>query len=209
MDGLPIDPMMRTLKISVLLALSSLLFGLGCTLEVELVDISNPDNDFKLSSVLAETVGVADGITDLILTLELKNSNGSLVKFFTPQISLLSGSGVTSLGCSKSNELGISTCRFRSNTPTTALVSLENILIELTEEIVFEAPRVSLSYVQVVSSALNRVDAGGYTVTSHIGVPVQGLRQEVDGYEIFLNTTDGITPSQPGASAFRAPAGDE
>jgi|GEM_PF-3475688 len=191
--------------------ISCLLFS-ACTLEIEVKDISSQPADFLLSSIVSTTRGVSDGITELLMTIELKNSDGSFVEGFTPEISIISGIPATFVGCSPSNAAGISVCSFRSSTPGLVTVGtsvgLSNALIELTEDLIFEAPQQSGSFVQIVSSALNNVDANGYTVTSHIGAPVKGLRQVVNGYVIYTNTTSGITPG--GANTYlRSPSNEE
>jgi len=181
---------------SLSLALSFALLLANCSLDISVEDISSSGDDFLKSSVLSQTEGISDGLTDLLLTLELRNSDDTLVAGYTPSFEIINGSGATFVGCSVSNENGISVCRFRATISGTKTVAVLDLPIEITEEIVFKAPERSGTFMQIVSSAQNNVDAGGYKVTSHIGAPVQGLRQKVDGYEIFTSTTGAITPTE-------------
>lgn len=178
--------------------LTSTLFALGlanCSLEIGVEDLT--DNiDFLKSSVISETVGVADGINELVVTVELRNSDDSLVVDHTPSLELISGSSVTLVGCTTSNSLGISVCRLKSSLAGTKTISFANILIELTEEVVFTPPSRNGTFLQIVSAAQNKVNASGYTVTTHLGAPIHGLHQEPSGYEVFTSTTGAITPTQ-------------
>ena len=69
-----------------------------------------------------------------------------------------------------------------------------NIVIDLVGEIFFDPPSRNGTYLQVVSSAQVDEDADGYSVTSHVGAPFSDMKQNVNGYTVFTNTTGGITP---------------
>ena len=61
--------------------LTSTLFALlltNCSLEIGVEDLTDTI-DFLKSSVISETVGIADGINELVVTVELRNSDDSLV----------------------------------------------------------------------------------------------------------------------------------
>ena len=187
---------MRLVRILAAILLS--LSVVNCSLDIAVEDLAGPD--FLKSKVLSETIGVADGITDLVITVELRNSDDTLVADHTPTMTIISGNGVSVFACTQSDASGISVCRLRSVIPGQVLVSIENIKIELTEEVVFNPSSRNGTFLQIVASAQNNqetTDAGNgkYSVTSHIGPSVSGLRQEVSGYEVFINTTGSITPT--------------
>ena len=178
--------------------LTSTLFALlltNCSLEIGVEDLTDTI-DFLKSSVISETVGIADGINEPVVTVELRNSDDSLVADHTPTLDLISGDGVTLVGCTPSNSLGITVCRLKSNLAGTKTISFGNILIDLSEDVVFDPPSRNGTFLQVLSAAQNNINASGYTVTTQLGAPAQGLNQMAGGYEVFTSTTGAITPTQ-------------
>ena len=188
---------MKLVRILTSLGLALLLAN--CSMDIAIEDISGPD--FLKSKVLSSTTGIADGVSDLVVNVELRNSNDTLVVGHIPTIDLLSGNGITLLDCTASNDNGISTCRLRSTIPGIATISIENIPIELDHDVKFDPPARDGTFIQIVASAQNNqptTDAGNgsYSVTSQIGPAISGQFQEVDGYQIYINTTGAITPTE-------------
>lgn len=185
--------------LSVTTWLFTALFVANCSIDVSIDDIS--PNDFLKSSILATSRGVGDGQTDATVAILLKNSDGSLVTNYRPTFNFIdnngstaSGSGITFSECSISSAEGISTCVIRSVLVGTRRILFNNISIDLVGDVFFDPPEHEGTFLQVVSSAQINVDASGYSVTSHTGNAFSGLKQEVNGYTIFINTTDSITP---------------
>ena len=166
----------------------------NCSLEIGIEDLSGPD--FLKSSVVSETVGIADGVNELVVTVELRNSDDTLVVGHTPILSLLSGDSVTLVGCTVSNDNGLSVCRLKSSIVGVKTIAFGNIKIDLTEDVVFDPPSRNGTFQQVLSAAQNNVNASGYSVTSQLGAPMQGLRDTPSSYEVFTSTTGAITPTQ-------------
>ena len=163
----------------------------GCGLEVGIEDLST---DFLKTTVISKTVGVADGITELIVTLELKNSNDKLVIGHTPKMKFVSGVNINFLGCSKSNENGHSVCRMRSVYDGTALIRFDEINIELETDVQFSPPDRNGTFLQVLSAAQHHETITDHKITSQAGAPVLGLYNQVGGHHFFTNTTSVATP---------------
>lgn len=182
--------------------LAPLLLGLllaNCSIDVSIEDITG--NDFAKSSVLATSRGVGDGQTSASIVIVLKNSDGSLVTNYQPAFDFIDnngssyqGNGITFSQCGTSDDQGIVTCTVRSITVGVRRLLFNNIIIDLVGEIYFDPPDRDGTFFQVVSSGQVNKNAGGYSVTSHVGTAFSGLKQESNGYTIFSSTTGGITP---------------
>jgi hypothetical protein len=184
--------------------LAPLLFALSlanCSIDVSVEDITAPD--FLKSTILATSRGIGDGQTSATVVVLLKNADDSVVTNYKPNFDFVdnSGSNVAAVGitfsdCSMTNSQGISTCTFKSIQVGARRVAFNNIVINLVGEIFFDAPSRKGIFTQVVSSAQVDKDANGHTVTTSVGAPCAGLKQEVNGWTLFTNTTGGITPIQ-------------
>lgn len=171
----------------------------NCSIDVSIEDITA--DDFLKSTILATSRGIGDGQTSATVVVLLKNSDDSLVVNYKPQFnfvdnggSQVTGNGITYSDCMSTNSQGVSTCTFKSITVGAKRVLFNNIAIELIGEIFFDPPSRNGTFVQIVSSSQIDENAGGYSVTSHVGTPFSGLKQTVNDYIIYTNTTGGITP---------------
>ncbi len=185
--------------LNVLVPLVLALFLANCSIDVAIEDITG--DDFLKSTILATSRGVGDGQTSATVVVLLKNSDDSTVTDYKPAFnfvdntgSAITGNGITFSNCSVSNSQGISTCSFKSIEVGARRVLFNNIIVELVGEVFFDAPSRKGTFTQIVNAGQIDQDASGYSVTSFIGAPFKGLKQEVNGYVIFTNTTGGITP---------------
>lgn len=171
----------------------------NCSIDVSIDDITA--DDFLKSTILATSRGIGDGQTSATIVVLLKNSDDSVVRDYKPRFdfvdnggSNISANGITYSDCSPSNAQGISTCTFKSISVGARRVMFNNIVVELVGEIYFDAPSRNGTFLQLVNAGQIDEDANGYTVTSSLGHPFAGMKQEVNGWTIFTNTTGGITP---------------
>lgn len=188
---------MKLLNVFVPLLLA--LFLANCSIDVAIDDLTA--DDFLKSTILATSRGVGDGQTSASVVVLLKNSDDSFVSGYEPQFnfidnsgSTVSGNGITFSECTMSDSKGVSTCTFRSIQVGARKVAFNNIVIELVGNVFFDPPSRNGTFTQVVNAGQIDQDASGYSVTSYIGAPFAGMKQEVNGYMIFTNTTGGITP---------------
>ncbi len=176
----------------------------NCSIDVSIDDVTA--DDFLKSTILATSRGIGDGQTSATLVVLLKNSDSSVIPNYKPNFEFIdnSGSSVNAVGitysdCSASNAQGISTCTFKSIQVGARRIAFNNIVVDLVGEIYFDAPSRSGTFLQIVNAGQIDQDANGYSVTSHIGSPFAGLKQEIpvgggDSWTVFTNTTGGITP---------------
>ena len=171
----------------------------NCSIDVSIDDLT--ENDFLKSTILATSRGIGDGQTSATVVVLLRNSNGEIVSNYEPTFTFIDNSGssynaegITYSGCERTNSQGIATCRIKAVIVGMRRLMFNNVRVELTGEVFFDAPTRRASFGQIVSSGQIDMDANGYSVTSHTGTITKGLKQEVNGYIIFTHTTGGITP---------------
>ena len=176
------------------------LLGANCSIDVAIDDLTA--DDFLNTTILASSRGVGDGQDSASITIQLKNSDDSPVIGYKPEFefvdhggSTIEGNGITQADCSISNAQGISTCILKSIIVGSRRISFNNILVDIIGQVFFDPPSRNGSFFSVVSSSQINQEAGGYSVTSFVGAPFAGLKQEVDGYIIYTNTTGSITPT--------------
>src|SRR5689334_22603009 len=59
-------------------------------------------NDFLKTEIISGANGIADGTTEMLIAIHLKNSDGSSVPDYKPTYEIVSGAGVTGSNCSTS-----------------------------------------------------------------------------------------------------------
>ncbi|MBK8204500.1 MAG: hypothetical protein IPK68_20085 [Bdellovibrionales bacterium] len=88
-------------------------------------------NDFSQSEIFFSGTGVADGDTPLYVLVRLVNSNGKPVTGFRPEYSILSGIGVASGPCTKSDYNGIAACAVKATVAGIKTLRVTNIVLVL------------------------------------------------------------------------------
>ena len=96
--------------------------------------------DFAKSQVITNGPAVADGSSQLLVVIQLMNSDNSVVVDYQPTLEITSGSGVTASPCTKSNANGVSTCVLKSVLAGTKRLAVTNISIVLQADAVFSQP---------------------------------------------------------------------
>ncbi|MCB0377997.1 MAG: hypothetical protein KDD33_05850 [Bdellovibrionales bacterium] len=185
---------MRVLNVAYKLLLLVLLAN--CSIDVAVEDLKG--NDFLRSSVVSNSRGIGDGVTAAVVVIELRNSDDSLVTGHTPDLSLANtgSSGITYYSCTPSDQLGLSTCTIKAIIVGVKTIVFNNIEIGLSSDIFFDPPKRDGNFFQLISAGAVMEDASGYSVTTQLGSPYEGLKQEVDGYQIYISTTGAITPTE-------------
>jgi hypothetical protein len=105
---------------------------LSCSVDNEIKgSIGSGFNDFSQSEIFYSGPGGADGETPLYVLVRLVNSNGRPVTGFRPEYSILSGIGVASGPCSKSDYNGIAACALKATVAGVKTVRVTNIILVL------------------------------------------------------------------------------
>ncbi len=96
--------------------------------------------DFKKSEIISNGPAAADGQSDLLIVIQLTNSDSTPVVGFRPTYTVVSGGGVTALPCTTSNSNGVSTCILRSTQVGVKTILVNNVAIVLKSDVVFTTP---------------------------------------------------------------------
>jgi hypothetical protein len=140
--------------------------------------------DFKRSEIISNSPAVADGQSELLVVIQLMNTDGSSVKLFKPTYEVISGAGVTAQECTTSNDNGVSTCVLKANQAGIKRVSVTNINIELQADVVFSAPIASKSLFGLISA--NKVqNQGNFSLSGSIGNQEPGLPRTNGVFKLY------------------------
>ncbi len=166
------------------IGISSLLFFvslpglLGCgklSNEVSATFTKPSVQDFARSQVINNGPGIADGQSELLVVIQLMNSDGTPVKLFQPTYSIISGAGVAAQACTTSNINGVSTCVLKASQAGVKRLSITNITISLEADVIFNQP--GRKPVMGLISASNSQTQAGVKIQASLGnqepVPVQ------------------------------------
>lgn len=156
--------MRKILKLSI--SVLSAVYLVGCSVDSKVTDSRAPD--FLSSKVVTSTRAYADGQSDLTVTLQLMNSDGSPVVDYqiTSDLSL-SGNGVFAIGCTKSNDQGFVTCVYRAVEWGNKKVLFGNIPVELSHSAEFLEPPGRFGNVTGLTSVSTqkKTTSGGYKMS--------------------------------------------
>lgn len=144
-------------------------------------------NDFRKSEIKVLNSGLADGQTELTFTIILRNSNDSYVSGFRPIFEVVSGTGVTTGSCVKSNSSGVANCILKSNLSGIKIISVKNIDIKLEGNLTFNAPSTPSSEKPVVGliSAKSSQSSGNFSLTASVGSQEPGIVQTSGNYKLY------------------------
>lgn len=162
--------------------------ALGCNNKITgKIGLSSFAPDFKKSQIISNSPGIADGVSNVVLVVQLINSDNSIVVGFTPTLALTNSLGVNSSACTASNSNGVSTCVLRSSVAETVQVSVSNVQsIMLKTNVVFAAPTVSPTQTSTVPSvAYNSTSASGHSISATIGGQSPLVNTSGNGAKLF------------------------
>ncbi|UXR66024.1 hypothetical protein EZJ49_07155 [Bdellovibrio bacteriovorus] len=191
--------------------ISLMFFTSGCSLEASLQDlaglktpklppgieiaerpvkgvITDPAKaDFAKSEIYVGSNGKADGRTELEFVIQLMNSDDTVVAGFVPEFTITQGTGVYPLTCSASDEFGISICSLRATDPGIKTVSVNNLGMALSQNVVFDA--ITKESTQIVSAGGDITvasDPKGWRMTGTVGTQYDRAEVKKDGYKLRL-----------------------
>jgi hypothetical protein len=140
--------------------------------------------DFKKSEIINNGPGISDGQSELLVVIQLTNSDGSSVKSFKPAYEVVSGLGVSTAPCTTSNANGVSTCVLKSSLPGTKQISITNINIELKANIVFNAPAASKELFGLTSAEKTQTQ-GNFKISATIGSQEPGVLKTSGVFKLY------------------------
>ncbi len=168
-----------------LAALGLVLIVTGCgKISGEISATFNRVQDFKRSEIISNGPAVADGQSELLVVIQLMNTDGSSVKLFKPTYEVVSGTGVTTQACTTSNDNGVSTCVLKANTAGTKKIAVTNIQIPLQAEVVFTAPVAGKSIFGLISSTKNQTQSN-FGLSASIGNQEPGVVKSNGAFKVY------------------------
>jgi len=127
-------------------------------------------NDFLMTEIVTNSPGIANGVSDLIVLIHIKNSDGAPVANYRPEFSITSGVGLTSGSCTLSSSQGVAVCILRATQPGVRTLQLTNARVGLSTQIRFDLPSGGKQVIGLASAGQQRgTTASGYQVEASAG----------------------------------------
>lgn len=144
--------------------------------------------DFMKTEIIANGSAVADGVSELVVGIQLKNSDLSIVSDYKPTYSIVSGLGVIAGECTSSLANGMSYCLVKSTQPGVKRMRLENAKKGLERDLVFDPSELKGTIKGLVTSAQPLGSTStGYRIESSSGsVPKETKVTTSDGYTVYM-----------------------
>jgi hypothetical protein len=127
-------------------------------------------SDFAKSEIISNGPAIANGSSELLVVVNLMNSDGSPVKLFKPIYYISAGAGVRGAECTTSNANGVSTCVLKATQAGFKRFKVTNIKrVDLQKDLLFIPPTPPGVTASVVSSANRQVSSAGYELSGTAG----------------------------------------
>ena len=147
--------------------------------------------DFLKTEMIENGPAPADGSSELLVVIHLKNSNGSVVPNYRPEFEIVVNNvGVTKSPCTESSREGYSVCVLRATQPGVRVLRLVNAKVGLEKEVVFEPPMRRGQILGLISGSETgaETETGGYWGEYSVGDFAQGIEVSTDaGHRGFLS----------------------
>ncbi len=142
---------------------------------------SNAKLDFQKTEIIVSGLVPADGVSPLIVVLQLKNSDNSSVPNYLPKYAVNSATGVLASNCTASDANGISACIVKSTSPGIKSFQLTNAKVGLAKDIEFGAPQ-GFQKLSLVSGARTQATTPqGSSLQASFGAPLAGAKLKTSG----------------------------
>lgn len=149
-------------------------------------------NDFLRTFLISSTQAASDGAQIAVVTIQLINTNGSVVVGVTPNFTVSPSLGVTALGCTASDANGFVSCSLKSISPGLKVVTLTGLPIRLTGSVTF-TDAIEPAKAFASAGGFSGSATGGYTLKLTAGGVMHGFHASTnDGYRIKF-----FAPSDP------------
>lgn len=144
--------------------------------------------DFLKTQLIAGAPVAADGVSQLLVGVQLKNSDNSPVSDYLPAYSISSGSGVIKSTCTNSDANGVSACILKSTVPGIKTMQLTNGLVGLSQHVQFIEPAGFQRMSLVPSSQVRGTTPQGSVAQITLGNQFQGNSlKTAGGYQVKLS----------------------
>jgi hypothetical protein len=144
--------------------------------------------DFEKTEIIASDIGIADGSDELIVAVQLKNSDNSVVSEYRPEYDIVQGTVAFKGPCTASTDMGISVCILKAIQPGTKKLRLLNAKVGLEKEVLFALRGTSSTSGLVAGSDVQVGTNGGYKANVSVGPWVSSAAVPTNsGYKVFLS----------------------
>lgn len=143
--------------------------------------------DFARSEIISNGPVLADGSSEMIVVIQLMNSDGTPIKFFKPSYEIKAGAGVQGSECTTSNIHGVSTCVLKSTQQGVKKFVVTNVKIALEKDLVFLPPTPKGAVTGLVPAAKYKSKAvTGHELTGTIGsVHSEAVKRSPTGWKLY------------------------
>lgn len=124
--------------------------------------------DFEKSEIISNGPAYADGQSELLMVIQLMNSDNSVVKDHKPTYKIISGTGVNASECTTSNANGVSTCVLKATQAGTKRVKVTNIKVNLEKDLLFINPPIGKSMMTLVATTKKQT-SGTHVLEASVG----------------------------------------
>ena len=182
-------------RVLCLFTLVGLISGCG-KISIEVNKFKKPF-DFLKTEIISSGPVPADGTSEMLLAVHLKNSDNSSVPEYRPEYEIVTGSGVSQSNCTTSDQNGISACILKANVPGPKILRLTNAKVGLERTVVFTPIVRSGVRMGIVSASnQNMTSAGGYKAEISLGEKFKNIKSVTNGgYEVRMSV-QGILVSR-------------
>jgi hypothetical protein len=172
------------IKITALACLSLIFVACGkLSSQIEASFKRPSTQDFAKSEIINNGPGIADGQSELLVVIQLMNSDGTSVALFKPTYEIIAGTGVTASACITSNVNGVSTCVLKSVQAGLKRISVTNIPITLNADVLFNQPAGKSLF--GLTSASKTQTQSGYKLSATVGSEVPGAIKKSGTYNLY------------------------
>lgn len=154
-------------------------------------------NDFLKTEFIASAPAPADGVSSVVVGLQLKNSDNSPVPAYKPQFEVTSGGSIINPGCTTSDNNGISACIVRSIEPGVKTLQLTNAKVGLKQNVTFTAPSGARSILLSSGATVPATTSAGSKLSITFGKAFKSSQQTTSGGYVVnmgLKSTQGRGP---------------
>lgn len=173
------------------LIISSLFFLSACGN----LDLTLPSGgqDFLKTEIIVGGTNLADGVSQMVVVVHLKNNNNTPVVNYKPTYTVTPATGLITAECSTSTNAGVSVCVLKSTSAGVKVFKLTNAKVGLEKIVEFENVKNGQMLGLASGAHQNMTTAAGHKVrltVGEIGTGVQGTTS--GGYKVSLTLKTAI-----------------
>lgn len=149
--------------------------------------------DFMKTEIIVGGGNIADGASEAIVVVHLKNSDSSAVPNYKPTYTVTPAQGLTTTNCSESTKDGVSACVLKSTKSGVKLFKLTNAKVGLEKSIEFHDIKRGQILALESAARINMSTSAGHRVSLTAGEMAVGKKVTTSGnYKIFMTVKTAL-----------------